>query len=122
MHLLEPDKFFGHPVSLRDDPGFAVEEIRSGSEDYFDQFRERPVVWIPNVEVASSPGNPVWDTTKGKFGPFAGQIFVGDQTQSCVFRISLQKVNEACQGMVVNFLDGFRSGAIRLCFDPFGDL
>ena len=24
--------------------------------------------------------------------------------------------------MVVNFLDGFRSGAFRLCFDPFGDL
>ena len=120
MHLLQPDKFFGHPISLRDDPGFAVEEIRSGSEDYFDQFRDRPVVWIPNVEVANSPGNPVWDTTEGKFGPFAGQIFVGDQTQSCVFRISLQKVNGAYQGMVVNFLDGFRSGAIRLCGDPFG--
>ncbi len=122
MHLLEPGRFFGHPVSLRDDPGFAVEEIRSGSEEYFDRFREKPVVWIPNVEVANSPGNPVWDTTEGKFGPFAGQIFVGDQTQSRVFRISLQKVNGVYQGMVVNFLDGFRSGAIRLCFDPFGVL
>lgn len=122
MHLLQPGRFFGHPVSLRDDPGFAVDEIRSGSEEYFDRFRERPVVWIPNVEVANSPGNPVWDTTEGKFGPFAGQIFVGDQTQSRVFRISLQKVNGVYQGMVVNFLDGFRSGAIRLCFDPFGAL
>ena len=47
MHLLEPDKIFGHPVSLKDDPGFAVEEIRSGSEGLPDQFRERPMVWIP---------------------------------------------------------------------------
>ena len=122
MHLLKPDRFFGHPVSFRDNPGFSLEEIRTGSEDYFDQFRERPVVWIPQVEVANSPGNPVWDTTEGKFGPFGGKIFVGDQTQSRIFRISLQKVNGVYQGMVVNFLDGFRSGAIRLCFDPSGAL
>ncbi len=122
LHLLEPGKFYGHPVSLRDRGGYSVELINAGREEDFDRFREIPAIWIPNVEVANSPGNPEWDTTGGKFGPFAGQIFVGDQTQSNLFRMSLQKVKGVYQGMVINFLDGFQSGNIRLRFDDAGTL
>jgi len=122
MHLLEPGKFYGHPVSLRDKPGYSEEIIRAGNEQDFNRFRQVPAIWIPHVEVASSPSNPEWDTTEGKFGPFAGQVFVGDQTQSNLFRISLQKVKGVYQGMVINFMDGFQSGNIRLHFDPEGSL
>mgnify|MGYP000358422793 CR=1 FL=1 len=31
-----------------------------------------------------------WDTTGGKFGPFAGQCFVGDQGTSVVMRVALE--------------------------------
>lgn len=122
MHLIEEGKFYGHPVSLRDVPGYSLDWIKNAKSAELDKFREKPVVWIPHVEVANSPGNPAWDTTQGKFGPFAGQIFVGDQTQSNLFRVLLEKVNGKYQGAVINFIDGFQSGNIRTSFDQQGQL
>lgn len=125
LHILEKGKFYGHPVSLRDHPDYqnlkTLEQL--GKQlDVLDKMREKPVVWIPHEEVANSPGNPEWDTTKGKFGPFKGQIFIGDVTQSNIFRIILDKVNGEYQGAVINFIDGFQSGNIRTKFDQHGHL
>jgi len=124
LHLLQKDKFYGHPVSLLDNPNFDFDKIKENRNNYdmFDKMREKPVVWIPHVEVANSPGNPEWDVTKGKFGPFAEQIFIGDQTQSNIFRVILDEVNGTYQGAVLNFIDGFQSGNIRLKFDQVGQL
>lgn len=122
LHLLKQDAFYGHPVSLRDDPNWTVPRIKETTFKYFDQMREKPVVWIPHVEVGNSPGNPEWDTTQGQFGPFKGQIFIGDQTQSNLFRVMLEKVKGQYQGAVINFMDGFQSGNIRTDFDNQGQL
>ncbi|MCF2949578.1 hypothetical protein L0668_15765 [Paraglaciecola aquimarina] len=124
LHLLEQGKFYGHPISLRDDANFGLDKVRDNKDNFafFDEMREKPVVWIPHQEVASSPGNPEWDVSKGKFGPFLNQIFIGDQTQSNIFRVMLDKVNGKYQGAVINFIDGFQSGNIRLKFDPKGQL
>lgn len=124
LHLLQEGKFYGHPVPLRDHPDFTIDKIRNNKTNFkmFDDMREKPVVWIPYVEVANSPGNPEWDVTEGKFGPFKGQIFIGDQTQSNIFRVIIDKVNGKYQGAVINFIDGFQSGNIRLKFDQLGQL
>lgn len=124
LHLLEKDKFYGHPVSLRDKAGFDVAKIEKNKTNYkyFDEMREKPVVWFPHEEVANSPGNPVWDISEGKFGPFKGQMFIGDQTQSNIFRVMLEKVKGKYQGAVINFIDGFQSGNIRVQFDQQGQL
>ncbi|WP_017446784.1 hypothetical protein [Gayadomonas joobiniege] len=124
LHLLKKDAFYGHPVSLRDHPDWTVEKILEQKDNFnlFDQMREYPVVWFPHAEVANSPGNPEWNVTKGKFGPFEGQIFIGDQTQSNIFRVILDEVNGIYQGAVINFIDGFQSGNIRTEFDNKGQL
>jgi glucose/arabinose dehydrogenase len=122
LHLLEEDKFYGHPIPLIDHPDFTRERILRMSDDELNSMREKPVAWIPHVEVANSPGNPEWDTTKGKFGPFKGQIFISDQTQSNIFRVILDKVNGKYQGAVINFIGGFQSGNIRVNFDNNGQL
>lgn len=122
MHLLTQGKFYGHPVSLMEIEGYTKESIKKMSLDSLAAMSEKPVVWIPHVEVANSPGNPEWDTSKGKFGPFTDQIFVGDQTQSNIFRVILDKVNGVYQGAVINFMNNFQSGNIRLEFDNQGQL
>lgn len=124
LHLLEEGKFYGHPVPLRDDPNFGLDKLKQNKMniELFDKMREKPVVWFPHIEVSNSPGNPEWDVTEGKFGPFKGQIFIADQTQSNIFRVMLEKVNGHYQGAVLNFIDGFQSGNIRLKFDPKGQL
>ena len=122
LHLLEADKFYGHPVSLAQKEGYTRDSVSKMSLETLSAMSEKPVVWIPHVEVANSPGNPEWDTTAGKFGPFKGQIFIGDQTQSNVFRVLLDKVNGVYQGAVINFMNGFQSGNIRAEFDNQGQL
>ncbi len=122
IHLLRQNEFYGHPASLIDLPEFNRAKVAAMTADDFNKMRELPNVWIPHQEVANSPGNLVWNSTGGKFGPFENQIFVGDQTQSNIFRVLLDKVGDEYQGAVITFMDGFQSGNIRLAFDKKGSL
>jgi azurin len=62
------------------------------------------------------------DTTGGAFGPFTGQLFVGDQGQSKVMRVFLEQVQGEYQGVVFPFRSGFHSGVLRLAWGHDGSL
>ena len=81
-----------------------------------------PCIWFPYGRMGQSASEPSWDTTGGKFGPFAGQCFVGDQTKSIVMRVYLEKVNGRYQGACFPFRSGFECGVNRLAFGPDGSL
>jgi hypothetical protein len=81
-----------------------------------------PAIWFPFGRMGQSASEPVWDTTAGRFGPFAGQCFVGDQTRSMVMRVALEKVNGVYQGTCFPFRSGFQCGVNRLAFGPDGAL
>ena len=118
-HITE-GSFYGYPASLLDLPEYRQGKKLDKAE--FEKMVKPPAAWIPHGEVANSPGNPEFDYTEGKFGPFAGQIFIGDQTRSNVFRAALEKVNGEYQGAIFNFIDHLQSGAIRIRFDQEGRL
>ena len=90
MFELRKDGFYGHPAGLVDLPGMtpASPEIQVGEVG---RPRGAPVILFPHNRVANSPGNPAW-VVNNKFGPFAGQILIGDQTQSNLLRVVMQKV------------------------------
>lgn len=75
-----------------------------------------PAVWFPYEKMGKSPSGMKWDLTEGKFGPFSGQLFVGDQHHSWIMRVFLEKVEGHWQGACFNFLEGFQCGIIRLAF------
>src|SRR4029077_2663897 len=52
-----------------------------------------PCIWFPYGRMGQSASEPIWDTTGGKFGPFAGQCFVADQMKANVMRVYLEKIN-----------------------------
>jgi hypothetical protein len=62
------------------------------------------------------------DTTAGKFGPFANQLFVADQTHSTVMRVYLEKVDGAYQGVCFPFRAGFGSGNVPVEITPGGHM
>jgi len=117
---LKKDKFYGHPAGLVDLPGMTPDSPDIKYDVVADR-RAKPVVLFPHNRVANSPGNPAWVTQK-KFGPFAGQMLIGDQTQSNLLRVSLQKIGEVEQGSVMPFFDGLESGVMRPVFLPDGSL
>ena len=123
LYHIQKGHFYGQPVSLRQRADFgSIEKVNSTSIETFEKMRTRPAVWIPHGEIANSPGNPIFDYTEGKFGPFTGQIFCGDQMRSNIFRMVLEKVQGAYQGCVINFIDHLQCGAIRLDFAPDGSM
>jgi cytochrome c551/c552 len=81
-----------------------------------------PAVWLPHGVLGISNAEIVSDETGGKFGPFTGQIFVGDQGQSKIMRVSLEKVNGEWQGVAWDFKAGFQSGVLRMNWGSDGSL
>jgi hypothetical protein len=81
-----------------------------------------PVIWFPYGRMGQSASEPRFDTTAGKFGPFAGQCFVGDQTRSMIMRVALEKVGGRYQGACFPFRSGFQCGINRLVFAEDGSL
>ena len=79
-----------------------------------------PAVVLPHGKIGQSPTGIEPDLSKGKFGPFAGQTFVGEQTYSKVQRVFLEKVNGIYQGAAFDFLEGFQSGNIGLLLTKDG--
>ncbi|MDJ1506185.1 DUF7133 domain-containing protein [Xanthocytophaga agilis] len=81
-----------------------------------------PAVWLPHGVLGISNSEIITDETVGKFGPFAGQVFVGDQGQSKIMRVFLEKVNGEYQGAAFDFRSGFQSGVLRMSWGKDGSL
>jgi hypothetical protein len=122
LYHVREGNFYGHPASLPARADYTKEKVLSQTASDFEKLRTPPAVWLVREVIANSPGSPVWDTTEGKFGPFAGQMFLGDQRQSNYFRCGVEKVNGEYQGWCVDFLRGLESGPVKMSFDPQGRL
>src|SRR5215208_3140614 len=81
-----------------------------------------PAVWFPHTIMGISTSAILVDSTHGAFGPFAGQLFVGDQGQSKIMRVYMEKVNGVYQGVVFPFREGFQSGVFRQVWGKDGSM
>jgi hypothetical protein len=81
-----------------------------------------PAVWFPHTVMGISTSSILVDSTRGAFGPFAGQLFVGDQGHSKIMRVALEKVNGVYQGAVFAFREGFMSGVFRQAWGKDGSM
>ena len=122
LHQVVKGRFYGHPSSLADHPDFAGKNLNRISEEEFDHLRQRPAIYLPHGELANSPGEPVFNETGGKFGPFEDQVFIGDQTKSNEMRAWLERVGGEYQGVVFDFVDPLQCGVVRNRFAADGSL
>jgi glucose/arabinose dehydrogenase len=123
LFLTGEGRFHGHPASLVWRDGWSVDPQSMQAAD-FDALRTPPVVVFPHGLMANSPTQPVCDRTGGAFGPFAGQMIVGEMNTPRLLRVMLDEVNGRLQGACVPFLDGggLRAGNHRLAFGPDASL
>lgn len=96
---VQPGRFYGHAASLkwRDDYRGPVDL------EALTKMRTPEAVALPHGAMGGSPGEPVWDTTGGRFGPFSGQVFIGDFTK-LISRVFLEKVAGEYQGVCFPFI------------------
>lgn len=81
-----------------------------------------PAVIFPYIKMGRSISGFKVDRTKGKFGPFENQIFVGDYTLSIVMRATTEQVNGVWQGACYPFREGLSTGIMNVEFTPKGQL
>jgi cytochrome c551/c552 len=80
-----------------------------------------PLVWLPHGVLGISTSEII-KIPEGVFGPFEGQLLVGDQGQSNLTRVYLEKVNGELQGAAWLFRSGFQSGTVRFSWGKDGSL
>jgi uncharacterized cupredoxin-like copper-binding protein len=73
-----------------------------------------PTVWLPHTVMGISNAGFFEDVSGGAFGPYAGHLFVSDQGQSKILRITLEQVRGVWQGAAYFFREGFESGVLRV--------
>lgn len=109
LNHIEEGKFYGFPSSKpATRRGHHAEEVAP------------PALWLPRVLSPSASG--IETIGSGQFGPFSGQMLIGDFQNSTVLRAFLEKVNGKWQGAVFPFAKGFLSGVNRLAMGVDGKL
>lgn len=131
LHHLREGAFFHHAESLAsvnhpDSPIHVATPIPSGLP--LPQALKQvpnlkpPAVWFPYKKVGQSATDIVLDKSGGKFGPFDGQLFVGEFTQAGINRVFLEKIAGEYQGACFPFRLGFASAVLRLVQGSDGSL
>ena len=129
---VERGDFTGNPEGLKwtGDPRSPLtlkpEDVPDSGESKYDVAKrvpalKTPAVWIPHGVLGISTSDIIVDSL-GLFGPFRGQLFVGDQGESKINRIFLEKVDGVYQGVVFPFREGFSSGIVREAWGADGSM
>ena len=128
---LAPGDFEGHPdgnkwFKLTEALGPRPTTPQSGSRMFVEAKKipqlKPPAVYFPYPKMGQSASGLACDYTRGKFGPFTNQLFVGDQTHSTLMRVYMEKIKGRYQGACFMFKQGFDSGNLALEMAPGGVL
>lgn len=78
----------------------------------------KPVLWMPQNEIANSPSTPIMLTQ----GEFAGQMMIGDVTFGGLQRAFLEKVEGEYQGALFRGTQGLEAGVNEVLAGPDGTI
>jgi hypothetical protein len=123
LHHMRDGAFFHHVEALASmseegSPISGVKKVAGGlpypeAMKRFSQLRP-PAVWFPYKKAGQSATDIMLDESDGKFGPFAGQLFIGEFTQAAMNRVFLEKVDGEYQGACFPFRSRFASAVLRM--------
>lgn len=131
LHHLREGVFFHHPESLASmtQPGSTIAGVKTIPDglpypDALKQFpaMHPPAVWFPYKKAGQSATDIMLDRSGGKFGPFAGQLFIGEFTQAAMNRVFLEQIEGEYQGACFPFRRGFASAVLRMAQGTDGSL
>lgn len=131
LKAVTPGSFQGHPASFNwykyaPEMGPVPTLPKSGSRIVTEKERVKQLtpyaVVFPYIRMGRSITGFVVDGTKGKFGPFEGQMFLGDYTQSLIMRATTEKVGGVWQGACYPFREGLSTGILNVAFTKEGNL
>lgn len=123
LYHVEKGKFYGHPPSLAWTENWEGGRPMDKGVAFLDSLRTKASVLFPHNIIANSPTEPIAIRTD-QFGPFKGQLLVGEMNHQRIVRVMMEEIGGKLQGASVSFIDGgdLRKGNNRLAFGPDGAL
>jgi hypothetical protein len=131
LKFVKEGGFMGHPRSYNwyeyaPNMGPTPTEPNTGSSIIAEMERVPELVpysiIFPYIRMGRSISGFVLDETKGAFGPFEDQLFLGDYTQSLIMRATTEQVNGVWQGACYPFREELSTGILNVHFTPEGKL
>ena len=131
LKFVKEGGFMGHPASYNwydyaPNMGEAPPMPKSGSRVMIESERipqlDPYAVIFPYIRMGRSITGFTINRTKGEFGPFEDQMFLGDYTLSLVMRATTEQVNGVWQGACYPFREGLSTGILNVQFTPEGNL
>ena len=123
IHLIKPGRFHGHPASLvwrkdwdgRDPLEVPVKEL--------DAMRTKAAILSPQGIIANSLTQPILIDHKN-FGPYKGQMLIGEMNFKKILRFIPDEVNGTIQGPIFSHLenDPMKIGNNRMTWGKDGSL
>jgi hypothetical protein len=122
LHHVTQGAFHGHPASLNWAPFFQGRDPVDANVEELDKLRKLPAIQFPQNDMGGSVTQPLLDTTKGAFGPYAGQMLVAEWTYPRILRADLEKIDGEYQGAAFILVEGngLRAGNNRIVLSPDG--
>jgi glucose/arabinose dehydrogenase len=123
LYLVEKGKFYGHPASLAWKEGITEPPVKMPVTELAAMKTPATIVFPHNI-MANSPTQPLLIKTGGKFGPFEGQMIIGEMNRARIIRLLFDKVDGQLQGAAVPLIDngGLLKGVNRFAFAKDGSL
>lgn len=131
LHVVRKGRFHGHPAGLLWKEGFV--DIRGGDlpRPVLDAMRTKAAVLFPHGILSNSATQPLLVEEDREFGPFTGQLLVGEMNFPRILRVWTEEVHGTVQGGVTTLIDTagtdvsrdtLRIGNNRLTWGPDGGL
>ena len=131
IKFIKEGGFMGHPASFNwydyaPNMGKAPLQPESGTRIITERKRvpqlDPYAVIFPYIRMGRSITAFTLNHTKGKFGPFENQMFMGDYTLSLIMRATTEQVNGVWQGACYPFREGLSTGSMNVQFTSAGQL
>jgi hypothetical protein len=111
VHVVVPGGFHGHPASLVWRPDWDGSDPSLLPIERLERLRTLPAIQIPHLTYANSPTQMVPIPKTEAWGPFGGQLVIGEMNAPRLLRLLPEKVDGVWQGACAMFIE---TGALKL--------
>ncbi|NBV87671.1 MAG: hypothetical protein EBS01_15690, partial [Verrucomicrobia bacterium] len=118
LHVVQEGGFYGHPASLPWRSNWGKEAPLEVPLETLDKLRTPAAVWFPHLSYANSPTQMVIIPQTQAWGPYGGQMVIGEMNVPKLLRVTLEEVNGMWQGGCYPFIETreLKAGLHRLAF------
>ena len=118
LHVVKKGGFYGHPASLPWQSGWDGTAPLEVSLERLEALRTPAAVWFPHGTYANSPTQMVQIPKTAVWGPYGGQMVIGEMNVARLLRVTLERVDGMWQGACYPFVEtsSLSAGLHRLAF------